>query len=193
MCFKYFPPRATASPLHLVVTIAGSTMKNSWWVILSSFTCFWIREYNWICTLHGTHRIPEHYFQMIVILFYLLQTMNAWGWGKLCFHFLHFDLSCRHIQSLNSQYVLNGLLEKAYFMSLLTDTRAMWQEAKDEEGRLKNCQWRACDEDMHAEAMDDASEVRNKLQQISNVWCFMVRFKEDTGCCGANIINKVPL
>ena len=125
MCFKYFPPRATASPLHLVVTIAGSTMKNSWWVIFTSFTCFWIREYNWICILHGTQRIPEHCFQMIMILFYLLQTMNAWGWGKLCFHLLHFDLSCRHTQSLNSQYVLNGLLEKAYFMSLLTDTRAM--------------------------------------------------------------------
>ena len=91
MCFKYFPPRATASPLHLVVTIAGSTMKNSWWVILSSFTCFWIREYNWICTLHGTHCIPEHYFQMIVILFYLLQTMPG-DWVH--FAFIFFILIC---------------------------------------------------------------------------------------------------
>ena len=91
MCFKYFPPRATASPLPLDVTIAGSTMKNSWWVILSSFTCFWIREYNWICTLHGTHRIPEHYFQMIVILFYLLQTMPG-DWVH--FAFIFFILNC---------------------------------------------------------------------------------------------------
>ena len=126
MCFKYFPRRATASPLHLVVTIAGSTMKNSWWVIFTSFTCFWIREYNWICTLHGTHRIPEHCFQMIVILFYLLQTMPGdWVHFAFIFFILICPVACRHIQSLNSQYVLNGLLERAYFMSLLTDTRAM--------------------------------------------------------------------
>ena len=128
MCFKYFPPRATASPPHLVVTIAGSTMKNSWWVIFTSFTRFSIREFSWSCTLHGTHRIPEHCFEMdimIMILFIFSKQCQGSGWGKLYFHFLHFDLSCRHIQSLNSQYVLNGLLEKAYFMSLLTDTRAM--------------------------------------------------------------------
>ena len=56
---------------------------------------------SWSCTLHGTHRIPEHCFEMVImimILFIFSKQCQGSGWGKLYFHFLHFDLSCRQIQ-----------------------------------------------------------------------------------------------
>ena len=101
MCFKYFPPRATASPLHLVVTTAESTMKSSWWVILSSSACFWIRQFNCICWWNSPS--PEHCFEMI-LFFYHLQAMPAGDEGGVNKHQTkHMVVATSHLNTFLTQ------------------------------------------------------------------------------------------